>query len=98
MIIELEKLAQSFKTRLADSWKDLGLVIKHFKEVPIDEINHYQILVLKNMVDDKYADEAKLALLNAQIEADVLKYGELHKQVVSAHVLEELSRWNAEDN
>ena len=50
------------------------------------------------MVDDKYADEAKFTQLNAQIEADVLKYGELHKQVVSAHVLEELGRWNVEDN
>lgn len=86
------------KNYLTDSWKDLGLVIKHFKEVPIDEINHYQILVLKNMVDDKYADEAKFTQLDAQIEADVLKYGELHKEVVSAHVLEELGRWNVEDN
>ena len=50
------------------------------------------------MVDDKYADETKLTQLNAQIEADVLKYGELHKQVVSAHELEELGRWNVEDN
>ena len=53
------------KNYLTDSWKDLGLVIKHFKEVPIDEINHYQILVLKNMVDDKYADEAKFTQLDA---------------------------------
>ena len=67
MIIELEKLTQSFKNRLTDSWKDLGLVIKHFREVPIDEINHYQILVLKNMVDDKYADEDKLSQIDAHI-------------------------------
>ena len=32
-------------------------MIKNLNEVPIDEINQYQILVLKNLVDDKYKDK-----------------------------------------
>ena len=56
MLLALQKVAQSFKTRITDSWKDLSFMIRNFKEVPIDEINHYQILVLKNLVDDKYSD------------------------------------------
>ena len=47
------------KTRLQDVWKDMSLVVKNYREVPLDEINHYQVLVLKNLVDDKYADEIK---------------------------------------
>ena len=52
-------MSVSFRTRLADVWKDLNLVVKNFSEVPLEEINHYQILVLKNMVDDKYGDYDK---------------------------------------
>ena len=48
----------------------MSLCVKNFKEVPIDEINHYQILVLKNLVDDKYAD-AKYEQLDLQISADL---------------------------
>lgn len=43
----------------------MSLVIKNFREVPIEEVNHYQMLVLKNMVDDKYADETKFEQLDA---------------------------------
>ena len=56
MLVELQKLSISIKTRLSEVWKDLSLVIKNFREVPIEEVNHYQVLVLKNMVDDKYVD------------------------------------------
>ena len=69
----------SLKIKLGDAWKDLSLVIKNFREVPIDEVNHYQILVLKNLVDDKYGDEAKLEQLDAQIEADLIKHTELNR-------------------
>ena len=59
MLVELQKLSMSFKLRLSEVWKDMSLVIKNFREVPIEEVNHYQVLVLKNMVDDKYADQTK---------------------------------------
>lgn len=65
MLVELQKLSISVKTRLSEVWKDMSLVIKNFREVPIEEVNHYQMLVLKNMVDDKYADETKFEQLDA---------------------------------
>ena len=74
MLIELQKLSQSLKGRLSEVWKEFCLVIKNFREVPIEEINHYQILVLKNLVDDKYSDSAKFEQLDAQIEADMIKH------------------------
>ena len=49
---------QSFKSRIIDIWKDLSLMIKNFNEVPIDEVNHYQMLFLKNLVDDKYSKKS----------------------------------------
>ena len=61
-------MSVTLKMRLTDVWKDFSLVIKNFTEVPISEINHYQMLVLKNMVDDKYSDSSKL---EAIIEADI---------------------------
>ena len=81
MLVELGKLAINLKARLSEVWKDLCLVIKNFKEVPIDEVNHYQILVLKNLVDDKYADDTKFEQLGAQIEADLIKHAELNRQL-----------------
>ena len=74
MLIELQKLSQSLKGRLSEVWKEFCLVIKNFREVPIEEVNHYQILVLKNLVDDKYSDSAKFEQLDAQIEADMIKH------------------------
>ena len=74
MLIELQKLSQSLKGRLSEVWKELCLVIKNFREVPIEEVNHYQMLVLKNLVDDKYSDSAKFEQLDAQIEADMIKH------------------------
>ena len=65
MLIELQKLSLNLKARLSEVWKDLCLVIKNFREVPIDEVNHYQILVLKNLVDDKYSDQAKFEQMDA---------------------------------
>ena len=65
MILQLQKVSASMRVRLASVWKDLALVVKGFKEVPLDEINHYQILVVKNLVDDKYADEAKFEQIDA---------------------------------
>ena len=81
MLVELQKLAINLKARLSEVWKDLCLVIKNFKEVPIDEVNHYQILVLKNLVDDKYADDTKFEQLGAQIEANLIKHAELNRQL-----------------
>ena len=81
MLVELQKLAINLKFRLSEVWKDLCLVIKNFKEVPIDEVNHYQILVLKNLVDDKYADDTKFEQMGAQIEADLIKHAELNRQL-----------------
>ena len=95
MLVELQKLSINLKARLSDVWKDLCLVIKNFKEVPIEEVNHYQILVLKNLVDDKYGDDTKFEQLGALIEADLIKHGELNRQVQSAQILEELSIRNA---
>jgi hypothetical protein len=56
MILDLQNVSVSFRTRLADVWKDLTLVVKNFSEVSHEDIDQYQILVLKNMVDDKYGD------------------------------------------
>lgn len=81
MLVELQRLAINLKFRLSEVWKDLCLVIKNFKEVPIDEVNHYQILVLKNLVDDKYADDTKFEQMGAQIEADLIKHAELNRQL-----------------
>ena len=95
MLVQLQKLSNSLKAGLNEIWKDLCLVIKNFREVPIDEVNHYQILVLKNLVDEKYSDQAKFEQLDAQIEADLIKHGELNRQLQSAQILEELSIRNA---
>ena len=35
----------------------MSLLVKNLREVPVDEVNHYQVLVLKNLVEDKYASE-----------------------------------------
>ena len=55
----------SFRTRLAELWKELTQIVKNFKEVPIDEINHSQILIIKNIVTDKYGDSEKFQQLSA---------------------------------
>lgn len=52
---------------------------KNFKEVPIEEINHYQVLVLKNLIDDKYSEEAKFTHLDDQIESAISKQAELYR-------------------
>lgn len=41
MVVELQKVSQSLKTHLSEVWKDMSQVIKHFSEVPLEEINHY---------------------------------------------------------
>ena len=41
MLQRLQKVSVLLKMRLTDVWKDFGLVIKNFNEVPISEINHY---------------------------------------------------------
>ena len=69
-------------------------MIKNLNEVPISDIDQYQILVLKNLIDDKYKD--KLEQVDAQIESEIDKHTELNKQLKSAHLLEELSRKNME--
>ena len=48
----------------------MHLFVRNFREVPIDEINHYQMLVLKNIVDDKFY-EAKFEQLDSIIETDL---------------------------
>lgn len=65
MIVELQKISLNFRIRLAEVWKDLTQVVKNFKEVPLDEINHYQILVVRNIITDKYGDSVKFQQLNA---------------------------------
>ena len=79
----------ALKGRLSDVWKDFGLVIKNFNEVPIAEIDHYQMLVLKNMVDDRYSDQTQLEAL---LEADMLRFKEVNKQVQGFLLLEELNQ------
>ena len=91
MVLELQKASTVLKSRLSELWKDLGLVIKNFNEVPIGEINHYQILVLKNMVDDKYSAD-HLVQLEAFLEADLLKFKEVNKQVQGFLLLEEINQ------
>ena len=91
MVLELQKASFALKNRLNDLWKDFGLVIKNFNEVPISEINHYQILVLKNMVDDKYSS-TDLMKQEALLEADLLKFKEVNKQVQSFLLLEEINQ------
>ena len=91
MVLELQKASTVLKSRLSELWKDLGLVIKNFNEVPIGEINHYQILVLKNMVDDKYSAD-HLVQLEALLEADLLKFKEVNKQVQGFLLLEEINQ------
>ncbi len=66
---------------LGEVWKDLTLVINNFKEVPLEDINQYQILVLKNLIDDKYTEKARDEQLSAQIADDLLKHAELNKLV-----------------
>ena len=85
------------KQHLSACWKDLKLFIKNFREVPLEEINHYQILVLKYLVDDKYEEKGKFEPLDAHIESEILMNAELNKQVQSAHALEELNRGNVEN-
>lgn len=50
-------MSVSFKTKLVDAWKDISLIVKNLREVPVDEVNHYQVLVLKNLIEDKYTSE-----------------------------------------
>ena len=50
-------MSLSFRAKLVDAWKDMSLLVKNLREVPVDEVNHYQVLVLKNLVEDKYASE-----------------------------------------
>lgn len=59
MVVELQKLANKFRMRSNEALKDMGLVVKNLKEVPLDEITQYQVLVLKNLVEDKYGEDAK---------------------------------------
>ena len=59
MVVELQKLANKFRLRSNEALKDMGLVVKNLKEVPLDEITQYQVLVLKNLVEDKYGEDAK---------------------------------------
>ena len=57
IIVELQKVSVSFRAKLVDAWKDISLLVKNLREIPVDEVNHYQILVLKNLIEDKYASE-----------------------------------------
>ena len=80
LVLELQRNCFALKNHLMAVWKDMKLFIKNFREVPIDEINHYQVLVLKYLVDDKF-DEAKFEQLDSSIEAELQKSKELNKQV-----------------
>ena len=56
------KLSHALRTRLSDTWKNFSSVIKHMDEVALDEVNHYQLLVIKNLFADKYTPEKVDAL------------------------------------
>jgi len=68
IILQQARVGHSLKCKVVALWKDLKVVVNNFKEVPIGEINLYQVLVLKNLVDDKYADAEKFGWLDNQIE------------------------------
>lgn len=69
-MLELQRSGTSLKQHVVQVWKDMKLFITNFREVPIDEINHYQLLVLKYLVDDKY-EAAKYDSYDHSIEADL---------------------------
>ena len=45
-------------------------------EVPIDELNHYQLLVVKNLLAERYPPE-KVAVLEASLEAETVLHNEM---------------------
>ena len=85
------KLSNSAKTKLNELWKQFSVVIKNVAEVPIDEINHYQLLVVKNLVSERYSEE-KVAALSAALEADNVLHAEMRNQLTRAFMMEEASK------
>ena len=70
------KLSNSAKSKLNELWKQFSVVIKNMAEVPIDELNHYQLLVVKNLLVERYPPE-KVAELEASLEADNVLHNEM---------------------
>ena len=70
------KLSHSAKNKLNELWKQFSVVIKNMAEVPIDELNHYQLLVVKNLLVERYPPE-KVAALEASLEADNVLHNEM---------------------
>ena len=45
------------KGRLVEQWEDMCSIVNSFNELPLDDINHYQLLVVKNLINDKYQEK-----------------------------------------
>ena len=60
-------------------------------EVPTDEVVHYQLLVVKNLIGDNYTSE-KVEAIEAQHESDNLWHNELKKEFTKAIMMEEASK------
>lgn len=61
------------------------------------EIDHYQLLVVKNMVDDKYSG-ADLTKTDATLQAELAKFKEINKQVHGVLLHEELNQRQSINN
>ena len=85
------KLSHSAKNKLNELWKQFSVVIKNMAEVPIDELNHYQLLVVKNLLVERYPPE-KVAALEASLEADNVLHNEMRNQLTRAFIMEEASK------
>ena len=57
LLDEYMKLSNSLRVKLNEIWKNFAIVVKNVDEVPIDEINQYQLLVIKNLIGDKYTPD-----------------------------------------
>ena len=76
MLDQYVKLSNTAKNKLNELWKQFSVVIKNMAEVPIDELNHYQLLVVKNLLVERYPPE-KVAELEASLEADNVLHNEM---------------------
>ena len=57
----------------------------------VDEINHYQLLVVKNLFADKYTQE-KVDAFEAQLESDNTWHNDLRREFTNLSLLEDASK------